>query len=76
VTWFKDNKQVENSDRIKIESNETLASLEIATALSTDQAQYHALASNSKGEVIASFSLNVAFDANSASLDVKEILGE
>ena len=46
------------------------------TALSTDNGQYHVLASNNSGEVIAAFSLIVAYDPadSNSSLDVKHLL--
>lgn len=78
VKWFKDSKPLEESDRIRITSDEESGtySVDIPTCLSIDDGQYHATASNSNGEVIAAFSLIVAYDAttDANNIDVKQIL--
>jgi hypothetical protein len=63
VKWFKDNKELNESDRIHFLSNTESGeySLEIPTVLATDNGQYHALASNSNGEVIGAFSLIINY---------------
>lgn len=78
VKWFKDNKPLVESDRVKLVSDEQSGefSLSIPTCLSIDEGQYHATASNSNGEVTAAFSLVVSYDtsSDSNSVDVKKIL--
>lgn len=76
VKWFKNNTQIEESDRVKFESDEESGkyALVIPTCLSIDDGQYHASASNSNGEVIAAFSLIVSFENASDQIDVKKIL--
>jgi hypothetical protein len=65
VKWFKDNTELSESDRVKFfwEPQNNTHSLIIPAALSTDDGQYHVLASNSNGEVIAAFSVIVSADA-------------
>ena len=79
VKWFKDNKELVETDRIKFnnDSDNNTYSLEIPTALATDDGQYSVTASNSVNEIMAAFSLTVAFDASDSShLDVTQILEE
>jgi hypothetical protein len=79
VKWFKDNKELVETDRIKFnnDSESNTYSLEIPTTLATDDGQYSVHASNSVNEIMAAFSLTVAFDAfESSHLDVKQILEE
>ena len=66
VKWYKDNKQIDESDRVTFESDEESGNyaLVIPTSLSIDDGQYHASASNSNGEVIAAFSIIVSFENN------------
>lgn len=78
IKWFKDNKELAESDRVKLVSDNAkgVYSLSIPTALSIDDGQYHVAASNQNGEAIAAFSLIVSFDANhpSGNIDINKIL--
>ncbi len=76
VKWCKNGKELSESNRFKIISSASGEyALEIPTVLSTDDGEYQAIASNSNGETLAAFSLNVDFDEDdSKNIDVSQIL--
>lgn len=80
VKWFKNNKQITESDRYEFKSDDEngIYSLIIPTCLSTDDGQYHISASNSNGEVIAAYSVIISYDAlsnaDANSIDLKQII--
>ncbi len=59
MKWFKDNIELNESSKIKFltEIEKGNYSLVINSADLSDNGQYHALATNSNGEVLAAFSL-------------------
>ncbi len=77
VKWCKNGNELsESNSRFKF-SNPSSGKyvFEIPTVLSTDDGDYHAIASNTNGDVIAAFSLNVEFDeVDTKNIDVSQIL--
>lgn len=76
VKWTKNGKELEQSGRFKFTSDASSGRhvLEIPTVLATDESEYQAIASNSKGDVIAAFNLNVDFEDGESNLSVTQIL--
>ena len=61
VKWFKDSIELNQSSKLNIisEPEKEYYSLVIKNAESSDNGQYHAIATNANGEVLAAFSLIV-----------------
>jgi hypothetical protein len=64
VRWFKDNKLIEESERVSFVNDDdetgTYALVISEASLAADDGQYHATAANANGEVIAAFSLIIS----------------